>query len=182
MKRLLVLPLLALCLSLTVHAQIGDSLETQKEIQWKSLDGDGYEIQYPVNWEIDKSGQMGMSFILLSVQTSPQDKFRENVNLLTQNLTGLNIDMDAFVKISEEQVKSMFKEGKIYESKRVKNKGKSFHKLLYSGSQGSFLFKIQQYYWVENEKAYVLTFTCEAAAFDSYIETGDKIMNSFVLK
>ena len=182
MARVLVLPLLAMCLSLSVCAQIGDSSETEKEIEWKLLDGDDYEIQYPLNWEIDKSGQMGMSFILLSVQTSPQDKFRENVNLLTQNLTGLNIDMDAFVKISEEQVRAMFRGGKIYESKRLKRNGKSFHKLLYSGSQGSFLFKIQQYYWVENEKAYVLTFTCEAAAFDAYIETGDKIMNSFALK
>jgi serine/threonine-protein kinase len=182
MTRHLVLPLLALCLSLNVHGQIGDSLETKQEIEWKSMNGDGYEIQYPANWDIDKSGQMGMRFILLSEQASPQDKFRENVNLLTQNLTGLNIDMNAFVKISEDQVKAMFKGGKIYESKRVKNHGKSFHKLLYSGSQGSFVFKIQQYYWVENEKAYVLTFTCEAAAFDSYIETGDKIMNSFVLK
>jgi hypothetical protein len=182
MARPLVLSLLAMCLSLNVQSQIADSLEVKTETLWKSLDEIGYGIQYPDNWDVDTSGQMGMSFIIFSRQTSPQDSFRENVNLLIQDLTGLNINIDAFVKISEDQVTTMYKEGKIHESKRIKNQAKNFHKLVYSGSQGPFVLKTQQYYWVENDKAYILTLTCEAAQFDSYIQTGDKIMNSFVLK
>src|SRR5688572_11228324 len=174
MTRPLVLSLFALCLSLNVHSQIADAPDVKTDALWKSLDENGYVIQYPDNWDVDQSGQMGMSFLILSKQTSPQDNFRENVNLLIQNLTGLNIDIDAFVKISEDQVTTMYKEGKIYESKRIKNQAKNFHKLVYSGSQGPFVLKTQQYYWVENDKAYILTLTCEAAQFDSYIQTGEK--------
>jgi hypothetical protein len=182
MTRPVVLSLLAMCFSANVQSQIAGSSEIKTETLWKSLDEIGYGIQYPDDWDLDTSGQMGMSFLILSKQISPQDSFRENVNLLIQNLSGLNVDIDAFVKISEDQVTTMYKEGKIHESKRIENQAKKFHKLVYSGSQGPFVLKTQQYYWVENDKAYILTLTCEAAQFDSYIQTGDKIMNSFVLK
>lgn len=182
MTRLFILLLLITCFSLNVKGQIATAPDDNTEVPWKALDEVNYRIQYPENWDVDQSGQLGMSFIILSKQTSPQDGFRENINLLIQNLTGLNIDMDAFVKISEDQVKAMFKGGKIHESKRVKSKTDTFHKLVYTGTQGSFVFKIQQYYWVEKDKAYILTLTCEATQFDSYVQTGDKIMSSFVLK
>lgn len=152
------------------------------EPTWKSIDENGYSIQYPDSWDVDKSGTMGMSFMILSKQTSPQDQFRENVNLLIQDLTGQNINLEKFVALSHSQIKTMVVDGNILENKTLNSGGKEYQRVVYSGDLNQFKFKFQQYYWVIQDKAYILTLTCEAGQFDTYHETGEKIMNSFNLK
>lgn len=150
--------------------------------KWILLDESDYSIQYPDTFEINKTGQMGTSFVLLSRLTSSQDQFRENINLLTQDLSNLNIDLDKYVEISESQIKEMFQNSSIIESKRIKNGNKEFQKIIYTGRQGRSDLKWLQYFWVENKKAYVLTLTCEENQFDNYAEVGESIFNTFHLK
>jgi hypothetical protein len=70
----------------------------------------------------------------------------------------------------------------LIESKRIKKSNAEFHKLIYTGDQGVFHLKFEQYYWVIDSKAYVLTFTSEEEKFATYSETGEKILNSFSIK
>lgn len=153
-----------------------------KAQEWKTLDENGYSIQYPSDWQLDNSGQMGTSFILFSALVSDKDQFKENVNLLVQDLTGYNLDLDKYVEISENQIKTMVTDGNLILSNRLNKGGKEFQKTMYTGSQGIFKLKFEQYYWVIGNKAYVLTLTCEQSQFDAYKETGEKILESFNLK
>ena len=70
----------------------------------------------------------------------------------------------------------------LIESKRIKNGNDEYHKIIYSGDQGIFHLQFEQYYWVINEKAFVLTFTSEKAKFADYKTIGEEILNSFILK
>jgi hypothetical protein len=70
----------------------------------------------------------------------------------------------------------------IYESKRIKNAGGEHQKLIYAADQGAFRLKFEQCYWIQNEKAYVLTLTCEESKFSRYKEIGEKIINTFRLR
>ncbi len=183
MKQIKLILLTAIFFSLIACGQ-----KTQKIMQsdipndWKTINESGFTIQYPDSFELNKSGQMGISFILLSKQTSQQDLFRENINMVIQDLTEQNIDLNKYVEISEGQIKTMITNGNIIESKRVKADDSEFQKIVYTGVQGQFNLKFEQYYWVVNGKAYVLTLTCEISQFDKYKEVGEKIMNSFKLK
>jgi len=159
-----------------------EEIKTETPENWKTLTDSDYSIQYPDTFDLDKSGQMGMSFILLSKQTSQQDLFRENVNLLIQDLTGQNIDLDKYVEISEGQIKTMITDGNLIESKRLTDKSKKFQRVIYTGKQGQFDLKWQQFYWVENKKAYVLTLTCEMSQYDNYVSVGEEIMKTFMIK
>jgi hypothetical protein len=148
---------------------------------WKSIDENSFSVQYPEKWDMKKSGQMGVCLIFLSKQTSPQDKFRENVNVLIQDLSGKNIDLDKYVEISEEQIKTMITNGKLLESKRLSKNGSEFQKVIYTGEEGIYKLKFEQYYLIKNDKAYVITLTCELDQFDAYKTIGEKILNSFQL-
>ncbi len=148
----------------------------------KVLDEPAYTIQYPSTWQLDQSGQLGTTFILFSLIESEQDAFRENVNLLIQDLAGKNIDLDQYAEISEEQIKTMITNSKLIESKREKKNSSEYHKIIFSGDQSALHLMFEQYYWVINEKAYALTFTTEQNKFESLKETGEKILNSFMLK
>ena len=155
---------------------------TETPDNWKTLSESDYSIQYPDTFDLDKSGQMGTSFILLSKQTSQQDLFRENVNLLIQDLSGQNINLDKYVEISEGQIKTMITDGNLIESERLSDKNKEFQRVIYTGKQGQFDLKFQQFYWIENKKAYVLTLTCEINQYDNYVSIGEEIMRTFMIK
>lgn len=159
-----------------------EEVKTEIPENWKELNESGYSIQYPDTFYLDKPSQFGMKFILLSKQTSLQDMFRENVNLVIQDLAGLNIDFDKYIEISEEQIKSVITDINQFESQRLTNKNTEFQRLIYTGKQGSFNLKWQQLCWVVNEKAYVLTLTCEQSQYDNYVSVGEEIMKSFIIK
>lgn len=149
---------------------------------WKTLVESNYSIQYPSTWELNQNRQMGTSLILFSPLENNEDQFRENVNLIIQDLKGQNIDLDKYSEISEGQVKTMITNSILTNSERIKNGNKEYHRLIYSGDQGIYHLKFEQYYWVENDKAYVLTFTCEQNKFSDYKEIGETILNTFSLK
>jgi hypothetical protein len=154
----------------------------QPSNDWKKFDQSSYSVKYPSTWELDISGQNGTSFALFSPLESNKDKFQENVNLLVQDLEGQNVDLDRYTEISEAGIKTMITNSALIESKRIKNGNDEYHKIIYSGDQGIFHLQFEQYYWVINEKAFVLTFTSEKAKFADYKTIGEEILNSFILK
>ncbi|MGB3849496.1 MAG: hypothetical protein WA958_05975 [Tunicatimonas sp.] len=160
----------------------GQNTTQPADQDWQSLTENGYTISYPTEWSLDQSGQMGTSFILLSPLSSSEDKFRENVNLIVQDISAYDLDLDQYVKISEDQVKTMITNANILLSERVEQNGSAFHKVVYTGQQGAFDLKFEQYYWVEGKEAYVLTFTAQVDQFDAYQPTGERVLDSFRTK
>ena len=172
MNKLQLIGILVFFSSLTAFGQSND---------WKTLNEKEYSIQYPSNWELNQTGQMGTSSILFSPLSSEKDQFKENVNLLIQDLTGYNLDLDKYVEISEGQINTLMTDGVILESKRILSDSINYHKVIYTGKPGAFSLKFEQYYLVVNNKAFVLTLTCEENQFDDYKLNGEKILNSFQL-
>lgn len=154
----------------------------QERSDWQKLSKRNYKIDYPKDWQVDESGQFGTDFMLLSQLATSTDQFRENINLVIQDLSDMGIDLDQFVALSEGQLTSMFNNCRIIESSRKKREGKQFHKILFTAKQGMYDLKFQQYYWLMNDEAYILTFTCEEKVYDDYKELGESIMDSFGLQ
>lgn len=148
---------------------------------WKSFKKSDYSISYPSDWNIDTSRVLGSDAFFFSPKESEADKFSENVNILVQNLKGMNINLDRFVEISEGQIKNLVTDGQLLESKRISENGKEFQRLVYTGRQGVFSLKTIQYYIIVNEKAYVITFVSEVSMYDKYERVGLKVLDSFRL-
>ena len=176
MRTLILLSFLLLTLSVSAQQTIDHSdtlLKVSKE---------RYSLGYPKSWTIDTSKQLGADLFIFSQKESDTDKFRENVNVMIQDLKGFNINLDKFIEISEEQIKTMLTNANIIESKRMNNGNIEFHKLIFSGVQGIFNLKTEQYYFQFNEKGFVITLTTEQNKFGNYKEIGETILKSFKLK
>jgi len=156
--------------SISVHAQ-----------EWKTLDKDDFSIEYPETWVINEAGMMGTIFILFSPLSDEKDEFRENVNLVTEDISAYDIDMDQYIEISTSQIKKLINKGKVIESERMNNGDLIFHKLIFSGEQGEFDLIFEVYTYLLDGKAYVLTFTAEKDQFKAFKEVGEQILDSFLL-
>lgn len=183
MKRMLYLINAVLIFNLFACAQQVEEVkkETAKK-DWETFSDSNCEIQYPSDWEESTSGEYGTTFILYSPNEGPSDKFRENINFMIQDLQGQIKDLDAYVELSESQVETIVKNGEMITSKRENNKNGEHHKMIYYGTQGDMNLRFEQYFWVKDDKAYLLTFTSEKDAFKRIEKVSKKIVASFRLK
>lgn len=149
---------------------------------WKSFSKAKYSINYPSDWKLDTSRLLGSDAFFFSPKDNETDKFSENVNIMVQDLKGMSINLDRYAEISEGQIKTIITDGQVLESKRISVNGQEFHRLHYTGRQGVFSLKTLQYYFISDEKAFVVTLVTEADKYEKYEETGVKIMNSFKLQ
>ena len=158
-------------------------LSEQNDIPgWKTYNGINFSIQYPPSWELSSPANIGVIFVLFSPLENNLDKFKENVNLMIQDLSGRQIDLNKFIELSEAQMKYYGENSVILENQRIKNSTNEFHKLVYTAVQGILQLWFEQYVWMINEKAYLLTLSCEQAKTPDYKEIGEKILNSFMYK
>jgi hypothetical protein len=170
---------LFLAWSLLFSVQL-DDFDSRSE--WKTLDQPEYSISYPEDWSLDQSGTMGMSFAILSPMEGAGDTFRENVNLLMQDVSQNNLDLDSYTSLSIDQIGTYITDSKILSSERIKKDGGEYQQIVYTGKQGLFYLKFEQRYWVINGKAYVLTLTTEQDKFEAFKATGTKVLDSFQIK
>lgn len=146
---------------------------------WQTIKGDGYTILCPQEWTVDSSGSAGTEYIFFAPTDSAGDMFRENINLIVQDLSGLNLNLDKYTEISIEQIKTLIANSNLISSEKIQEDGLVFQKLFYTGEMGDYALKFAQYYFVHDEKAYVLTLTCPEDTFEKYLKTGEQIMRSF---
>jgi hypothetical protein len=155
---------------------------------WKKLEQANYSIRYPANWDVlqnDRSepgARIAYPFSILSPLASSDDKFRENVNLVIEDLNGQKIDLNTYASMSIGQLKSQMKNCKIVENKRVDSSSRKYYKVIFTWDYETLPLKVEQYYWVIGTKAYIVTFSSEQSQFASVRDVGEKILNTFTLK
>ena len=100
---------------------------------WEHLKKEKFEIQYPANWELNEEGLMGTSLILLSLILHQDDAFRENVNLLIQDLSSYPMNLDEYAKLSTSQIETMIEDGVLISSEKIKGELYEYQKVHYTG-------------------------------------------------
>jgi hypothetical protein len=170
----LLLPLLFCLTIISVNGQpvVGDDFKTFSKSDFK--------ISYPGGWRVDTSGMMNTKVFFFSPLEGPEDKFGDNLNVMVQNLAGHQIDIQKYKEISEQQIKVMFSDGKLLESKVVSGNGREEYRLSYEFSQGIFKLKVSALCFIKNDMAYLATFTSEISKFERYRQTAEKMLTSFV--
>lgn len=140
-----------------------------------------FSLQYPKSWRIDTSKVMGTEIYIFAPLENAEDKFRENVNVMIQNLSGKGIDLGMYKQITESQIANLATEGKVFESTILKADKGEYYKITYAMTQGIFRLKLTSYCFIKDEKAYLITFGSEFDKYEQYQKIGEEILNSFSL-
>ncbi len=144
---------------------------------FSEFNSEDFYIKYSNDLKQSKENYSAELFLLTEKKNSTDD-FIENLNVLKQDLKGKNIDLNKFVKISEQQISNF---GQIIESKQININKKNGHLMLYEGEMKGQKLKFFQYFFIKNEKAYILTYTAKTEDFDLYFNTMKSAMDSFDL-
>jgi len=174
-----ILASLLFTLSAVTQAQNQVNENANVKDKWEKYSTEFYSIDIKSSWEKADSKEFGTEFIFLIDGISDELNFRENINLLIQNLGEKNIDLDGYVSISEDQIKTMLTNAKIIESSRIKGDTYESHKIIFTGDQGVYKLKFEQRYIIYMNKAYVLTFTSQETNFNRFLSEAEIALSSF---
>lgn len=172
---------LFLCLLFLASACKSSEKKAPLKQGWLRLEEPDYSISYPDSFELDKSGRLRTKFILSVKSEDYYRVFRENVNLMRQNIKSMNLDLAGFAKLSEKEILELIPEAKLISSESLKKNKQAYHKIIYTGEQQGMKLQWLQYYFVEGDRAYVLTFTARQAVFSDYQALAEEICESFEL-
>ena len=141
-----------------------------------------YTISYPDTWE--KTMNEGYVTFLTAARDS-NDNFRENVNVLIQDLSQQPTSMDQYTQITKDWItETAGPEGLISEA-TIELSGESAKEVIYKLPATAFDFEepllFYQVWIVKPEKAYLLTYSGTAAEFDLHLEHAKKTIHSFKL-
>lgn len=118
-----------------------------------------FEISYPDSWRIDQSGARGSEFILYLPYVGDNVTFSENINLLIQDVSGYDMNLQAYTDLSVNQLKQMFPTTKIITNERKSADGLDYQRMVFTATQKGLNLKFEQRYWVFSTNAYVITAT-----------------------
>ncbi len=150
--------------------------------EWKTLQDSLFTIKYPATWEMNHTGQKGLSFVVISPLEGATDKFRENLSFVIQSMKNDDSTLEDFVGDNTSQILEM-----IDNSKMLKNEEKmigkiKYREVVYTGTQGNMELINTQRYMYHGDDAYVFTFTRIAGRDSNFDTDGVKIMDSLKFK
>lgn len=141
----------------------------------------GFTITYPRHWKNDTSGKMGTACFIYAPADDSTDKFRENVNILIQDLKGMNIELEQYKEITEKQLSVYYPDSKIEESE-IRGEGvERSYTIRYSFSNQGLDLNILTICFINNEKAFLATLTVERKRYEKYKKIGEDCLSSFRL-
>ena len=147
--------------------------------EWPTLSGINYSIDYPAQWQLDTSGQMGTKFLIFSPVSSTTDLFKENVNLIIQDFGGQTVSLDEYVEYSRAQIAAMFTGFQWVEDEHIADSAPEYHKLVYAFKQGTYDLQVLQRCFIHEGAAYILTFTAEVDSYASFLTSAEKVLDTF---
>jgi hypothetical protein len=149
---------------------------------WKKYGTANFEISFPKNWKLNEKPQAGVLFNILAPLDTKTDDFRENINYITQDLTGKSMDLSAFIDLSLNQIKPIIAKGTTLESDLKNGPNGTYQRLRYEFKVTTFSLVVTQYIWVNKNTSHILTFTAEKDALPAYESISEQLLDSFHLK
>lgn len=141
---------------------------------------DGYSIQYPKDWTV-QTDITGVSAAFLSPADGDSDTFKENVTLVVQDLAGAaTSSLDQYASETQKALEKMITNFKLVSSEKSDENHAFF--LEYTGTQGQFDLHWQQAAIIEDDKAYIVTYTAEPGNVEKYQDTVGEMIDTLSYK
>jgi len=153
---------------------------------WKSFDDPEFTFFYPNTWQLQTtSDNPFIAFQLYAGSDHYSDDFRENVNLMVDDIPVPGYNLDNFVeeKIYEiESISDYISGSSLLLEESVILNGHKAHRIISTGRIDPHYLKFEQYLWVENRRTFEMTLTCEVLVFSKYMPVWRDMAERFVLK
>jgi serine/threonine-protein kinase len=151
--------------------------------KWPAVNDTTYRLRFPDTWTVDQSGMFGSRFFLFAPLDTAGDTFRENVNLMMNDMRAYpQATLEYLADGAKQQIEQLITDAKVHEFRIAYNGDDKYYLMEYTGKQGQFNLHWKQLYVLANGTFYVLTFTAEESQYTRYLPLAERMFASFALK
>lgn len=137
-----------------------------------------FAMQYPEGWEA-RENSLNTLVSFLSPLKNKDDKFAENVNVVSETTGDQTISLDQYYKVSEENLKQFFSDFKLLKNEATTLAGLPARMVIYNASQNQLKLRTTQIFTIKDGQAYIVTLTNTQADPTQYTADMLKIAQSF---
>ncbi len=149
-----------------------------KYIHYKHPSG-FFEMDYPPEWSMIEN-EAGAAAIFYSPLENDLDIFKENVNIVIQDLSKKPMSLEQYTKTAIHQMKVVFKTGmEIVESEPAYLGGVKGHRFTFMGTGPDGDLKFMTLWALKGDTAFQFTYTGLKSDWDQYKKVADKMLRSF---
>jgi hypothetical protein len=175
------LKFIALCATVILGQVSAQNTEKQSNNSEKNnYSTADFSIDFPGDWQLNNSGSMGTTVISLSPQQE-NDSFLENFNIIVMPIEK-GTTLKGLTDTALAMIGKVMNEFEFVERKTMQINGKECAKITYIFKQGLFKLKTNQYIFLKDKSAYLITATFLTTTYNDYISINDDVINTFKLK
>jgi len=127
-----------------------------------------FAVQYPESWEVEENS-FGAVVTFLSPLTGEDDPFHESVNVVVEDLGGIEVTLDEYIDAALSQLPTIIPDIELTDQIDDTMGGQPSQIITYTGSQEGFQFTWVQEVSLFEGSAYVLTYSGLTEG-DDYLE------------
>lgn len=140
---------------------------------------DGFVIKYPADWTYEEN-KGGASVILYSPAESSLDNFKENVNVVVQDLSANPMSLEKYTDTAIKQAQLVFEKNLIIqESSPTILAGRPGYLFSFLGKGPDTEVQFLIVWTVADLKAYQVTYTAVSSKYDKYLGQAKRMIGSF---
>lgn len=153
------------------------------QINWLSYTdaADRFTIKYPENWEKNVTTEY---VTFLSAVESDSDAFRENVNVVVQDLSQQPTTMAEYTQATKDWISES--KGVLQLEREIQFAGNAATEVAYTMPANSIGLDLElmfhQLWIIKDDKAYLLTYTAQPDRYEKFEAQAAEIFKSFVLE
>ncbi|OCQ96796.1 serine/threonine protein kinase [Nostoc sp. MBR 210] len=141
----------------------------------------GVKINYPDNWAVQETPNAVTQDIVtfLSPKQSDSDQFQELVTIRVEALSStLDESKDLFIR----EVKNTVDDAQIESSSEITLANQRANQLVFTGKIDNGRLKSLQVWTLQNDNAYIITYTATVDEYNNFLPIAEKMIQSFVFE
>jgi len=154
---------------------------TSREYRFKRYKNNrnNFSIKYPASWALEENIN-GAAVIFYSPQENDLDYFKENVNVVVQDISRNPLNLKEYSELAIEQMEVVFEENLIIlDSAPAFIADQAGYKFVFIGKGPETDYKYMSVWTIDGLTAYQVTYTALASQYERHLSNAKRMIRSF---
>ncbi len=152
-----------------------------------NYDNDDYQfsIKYPQYWSLQELDDpiTGGVVVFTSPLESSADSFLEKVYIAVEYLSSEPTTLEEYTQIVFERInQEQGNEIEVYQDRKTKIGEFPAHMVVYSRQEGGLQLRQMETFTIKNNQVYIIIYTAERAKFSKFLDTAEKMIDSWEIQ
>jgi eukaryotic-like serine/threonine-protein kinase len=140
------------------------------------------KLDYPENWSKQKRDEIFFKGIILIPDDADSNNARNNLSINIEDLSNKPVSLSQYTEDALNDIKKFSAANEIIGPQEITVASNQGIKVIFSTQENGQAIKKMQIWTLQQNKAYIITYTADKDKFDQHLDAIEKIIKSFTIQ